>query len=131
MLTDPISDMLTRLRNGVLARHQRVAVPHSRLKAQILGLLQQEGYLQDVKEEADGAKKSLSVALRYHKDRRAAIEGLARVSRPGRRVYVGHADIPVVKNGFGMAVLSTSRGVMTDKTAREQKLGGELLFTLW
>lgn len=131
MMTDPISDMLTRVRNGVMARHQRVSMPHSNLKEKILGLMAAEGYIEGVTVENHDGHKSLSVGLRYHKNRRAAIEGIARVSRPGRRVYVGSTDIPTVKNGFGVAVLSTSRGVMTDKTAREQKLGGELLFTLW
>lgn len=131
MMTDPISDMLSRLRNGALARHDRVEMPHSKLKQHVAEVLKLEGYVDDVRvSEAEGPK-TLTVVLRYGRDRQSAIDGLRRVSTPGRRVYVRHDRINRVCSGMGVSILSTSRGVMTDKEARRQRVGGELLCEVW
>jgi small subunit ribosomal protein S8 len=130
MLTDPISDMLTRLRNASLARHERTEMPSSKLRLSIAKLLKEEGFIDDVR-ESDGPKKTLTVVMRYGRDRASAIDGLRRISRPGRRVYVRHDQIPRVRNGYGIAVLSTSSGVMSDRQARKASVGGELLCEVW
>lgn len=129
-MTDPISDMLTRIRNASLAHLDRTEMPLSKLKKSVAELLKAEGYVSDVKTSDEGHGK-LTVVLKYGRDRASAIIGLRRTSRPGRRVYLGHEEIPTVYNGLGIAILSTSRGVMTDKEARRQKLGGELLCEVW
>ncbi len=131
MMTDPISDMLTRIRNGVIARHDRVDIPHSALKEQIAHVLKGEGYVDDVRVAGEEGRKILTVVLRYSNNRQAAIDGLSRVSTPGRRVYVRHDRIPRVRSGMGISILSTSRGVMTDREARKQRVGGELLCSVW
>jgi len=130
MNTDPISDMLARLRNAALARHERTDMPSSRMRVSIAQLLKEEGYVDDVR-ESEGPKKVLTVVMRYGRDRAAAIDGVRRVSRPGRRVYVRHDQIPRVRNGYGIAILSTSRGVMSDRQARKAAVGGELLCEVW
>ena len=130
-MTDPIADMLTRIRNAALARHDRTEVPASRLKAAVAEILKLEGFIADVRpSEGDGAKK-LTIVLKYGRDRQAAIDGVRRISRPGRRVYVRHDRIPRVFSGLGISILSTSHGLMSDKEARRQKLGGELLCEVW
>jgi small subunit ribosomal protein S8 len=129
-ITDPISDMLARIRNASLARLERTEMPSSNLKRRIAELLKDEGYLADARFSAEGHGR-LTIVLKYGRDRKAAILGLRRVSRPGRRVYVGNESIPKVHNGMGIAILSTSHGVMTDKQARQKKLGGELLCEVW
>jgi len=136
MMTDPIADMLTRIRNGALARHDRVEMPHSRLKEHVAAVLKSEGFVDDVRVNepaVDGIQnmKTLTVVLRYNRDRQSAIDGLKRVSTPGRRVYVRHDLIPRVRSGMGISILSTSRGVMTDKDAKKQRVGGELLCEVW
>lgn len=131
MMTDPISDMLARIRNGSLARHDRVEMPHSNLKKNLADVLKQEGFLDDVRESDGEGKKTLTLVLRYGKDKSSAIDGVRRVSAPGRRVYVRYDRIPRVRSGMGVSILSTSRGVMTDRQAREQKVGGELLCEIW
>jgi small subunit ribosomal protein S8 len=131
MMTDPISDMLARIRNGSLARHDRVEMPHSNLKKHIAEVLKQEGFLDDVRESEGEGKKTLTLVLRYSRDKSSAIDGVRRVSAPGRRVYVRYDRIPRVRSGMGVSILSTSRGVMTDRQAREQKVGGELLCEIW
>lgn len=131
MMTDPISDMLARIRNGSLARHDRVEMPHSNLKKHIAEVLKQEGFLDDVRESEGEGKKTLTLVLRYGRDKASAIDGVRRVSAPGRRVYVRYDRIPRVRSGMGVSILSTSRGVMTDRQAREQKVGGELLCEIW
>ncbi len=131
MMTDPIADMLTRIRNGALARHDRVDLPHSQLKQHIAGVLKSEGYVDDVRVSDGEGKRTLTVVLRYGRDRQSAIDGLSRVSSPGRRVYVRHDRIPRVRSGMGISILSTSRGVMTDRDARKQRVGGELLCEVW
>ena len=132
MMTDPIADMLTRIRNAALARHERAEMPHSNLKEHIATVLKGEGYIDDVRtSEADTGPKTLVLVLRYGRDRTSAIDGVRRVSAPGRRVYVRHDRIPRVRSGMGVSILSTSRGVMTDKEARKQRVGGELLCEVW
>ena len=131
MMTDPIADMLTRIRNGSLARHDRVEMPHSRLKESVAHVLKGEGYVDDVRVTEGEGPKLLTVILRYGRDRTSAIDGLRRVSTPGRRVYVRHDRIGRVCSGMGVSILSTSRGVMTDKEARKQRVGGELLCEVW
>ena len=129
MMTDPVSDMLTRIRNAAMARHERTLVPASQLKKHIAEILKIEGFIADVREEED--PRSLTIVLKYGRDRTSAIDGIRRISRPGRRVYVRHDHIPRVLSGMGVAILSTSRGVMSDKEARRQKVGGELLCEVW
>ncbi|MFO0647782.1 MAG: 30S ribosomal protein S8 [Polyangiales bacterium] len=132
MLTDPISDMLTRIRNATMARHERVSVPASRLKRAVAEILASEGYVSSVQTESgDDGRESLTLVLKYGRDRAPVIEGIRRVSRPGRRVYVACDDIAKVRSGLGISVLSTSRGVMSDREARKQGVGGELLCEVW
>jgi small subunit ribosomal protein S8 len=131
MLTDPIADMLTRIRNGAQARHAQVRCPSSRLKLGVARVLAQEGFLSEVREEAESGRPTLVIELRYDADGASVIDGIRRVSRPGRRVYVGVGGIPKVRNGLGVAVLSTPRGVLADRAAREAKVAGELLCEVW
>jgi small subunit ribosomal protein S8 len=132
MMTDPIADMLTRIRNAGLARHDRTEVPASRLKEAVALILKSEGYISDVRpSEGDEGMKKLTIVLKYGRDRQSAIDGVRRVSRPGRRVYVRHDRIPRVLSGLGISILSTSRGLMSDREARRQKIGGELLCEVW
>jgi len=132
MMTDPISDMLTRIRNASLARHDRAEMPHSKLKEHIAGVLKGEGFIDDVRvSDAAEGPRTLTLVMRYGRDKAAAIDGIRRVSAPGRRVYVRYDHIPRVRSGMGVSILSTSRGVMTDKEARKQKVGGELLCEIW
>jgi len=136
MMTDPIADMLTRIRNAALAHHDRVEMPHSHLKEHVGKVLKSEGFLDDVRvselapEKTDGPR-TLTLVMRYGKGRESAIDGVRRVSTPGRRVYVRHDRIPRVCSGLGISILSTSRGVMTDKECRKQRVGGELLCEVW
>jgi len=130
MMTDPVSDMLTRIRNAALARHERTHVPASGLKKHIAEILKSEGFIADVRTNEDDPRQ-LTIVLKYGRDRSSAIDGIRRVSRPGRRVYVRHDHIPRVLSGMGVAILSTSRGVMSDKEARRLKVGGELLCEVW
>jgi small subunit ribosomal protein S8 len=129
MMTDPVSDMLTRIRNAALARHERTLVPASQLKVNIAEILKAEGFIADVRTEDD--PRTITIVLKYGRDRSSAIDGIKRISRPGRRVYVRHDHIPRVLSGMGVAILSTSRGVMSDKEARRLKVGGELLCEVW
>ena len=134
MMTDPIADLLTRIRNAALARHDRTEIPASRLKQAVAQILKNEGYIADVREsEHDGVspQTKLTIVLKSGRDRQSAIDGVKRVSRPGRRVYVRHDRIPRVFSGLGISILSTSRGLMSDRDARKNKLGGELLCEVW
>jgi len=133
MTSDPISDLLTRIRNAALARHETTRVPASKVKVAIAELLKREGFLLDVNVEKWGPqqREAIAITLKYGRDRKAAFEGLRRVSRPGRRVYVGYRDIPRVLSGLGVTILSTSRGMMTDKDARHHKVGGEIVCEVW
>jgi len=125
-MSDPIADMLVRIRNAQLVGHTEVAMPASKLKASIAQVLKDEGYIEDFALRDNGAKKELAIALKYYAGR-PVIERLERVSKPGLRVYKGRDDIPRVMNGLGVAILSTSRGVMTDRKARADGGGGEVL----
>jgi small subunit ribosomal protein S8 len=131
MMTDPIADMLTRIRNASMARHDRIEMPHSKLKEHVASVMKSEGYLDDVRVSEGDDAKMLTLVLRYGRDRQSAIDGLKRVSTPGRRVYVRHDRIDRVCSGMGISILSTSRGVMTDRDARRQRVGGELLCEIW
>jgi small subunit ribosomal protein S8 len=131
MMTDPIADMLTRIRNAALARHDRAEMPHSRLKQHVAAVLKAEGYLDDVRVSEGEDPKTLTLVMRYGRDKSSAIDGVRRVSTPGRRVYVRHDRIDRVCSGMGISILSTSRGVMTDREARKQRVGGELLCEIW
>ena len=128
MMTDPIADMLTRLRNASMAHLDRTEIPRSKLKVNIAKILVEEGYVAGVE---DNGERTFTVLLKYGRDRRSAFIGIRRASRPGRRVYVGHSDIPTIRNGLGVAILSTSHGVMTDRKAREANVGGEVICEVW
>ena len=131
MVTDPISDLLVRLQNGLRRRHDAVNVPASRLKREVLRILQNEGYIQAVQADVEDGHPILKVTLRYMPEGQPMVTGMQRVSKPGRRVYVGIKDIPRVKSGIGVAILSTSKGVMTDQESRRAGLGGEVLCSVW
>ena len=137
-MTDPISDMLTRIRNGVSAKHTRVDMPASKLKAEIARILQDEGYIQGFRLVEEAAEKQgrqprqmIRVFLKYGPRGERVITGLERISRPGRRVYLGVDDVPVVLGGLGTSILTTSRGVMTGRAARKAGVGGEVLCNIW
>jgi small subunit ribosomal protein S8 len=131
VLTDPIADMLTRIRNAGHARRVRVSLPESRIRREIARVLKESGYVRDYSTDGDPKKPTLTVELRYHGQDTPMIESIQRVSRPGRRVYVGCEEIPKIRSGLGIAILSTNRGVMTDQQAREARVGGEILARVW
>ena len=126
-MTDPIADMLARIRNAVEAKHSRVDIPASRLKLEIARILKEEGYINNFVVKGEGVKKIVRIFLRYDSRGTSSITYLRRVSRPGRRVYVGSHQIPRVLGGYGVNIVSTSRGLMSGKTARKENVGGELL----
>jgi small subunit ribosomal protein S8 len=130
MVTDPIADMLTRVRNAAQARHRRVDMPVSKLKTEIARLLKENHYIHDYKLLDDGKHGVLRLYLKYYQEQ-PVIRELKRVSKPGLRKYVSVGDIPRVRNGLGIAILSTSRGVMTDRDAKAARVGGELLAVVW
>lgn len=131
MMTDPIADMLTRIRNAALARHDRTEIPLSKLKLSIAEILKSEGFISDVSVDKSGFG-TIAVTLKYRgRDRLSAIAGLRRASTPGRRLYVGCEDIPKVLNGVGTAILSTSSGLMTGRDAAAKRIGGEVLCEVW
>jgi small subunit ribosomal protein S8 len=131
MVTDPIADMLTRIRNSVRALHDAVDMPSSQLKVRIADLLEREGYIAGFEVLPGEAHPVLRIVLKYDGERRSAITGLRRISKPGRRVYVGSDRIPRVIGGMGTAVISTSTGIITGHDARRQGVGGEVLCTVW
>ena len=131
MTTDPIADLLTRIRNGARARHPRVDMPASNLKVEIVRILKEEGYLANFKVVEEKGKKTLRVFLRYTPDRRSVITDLKRISRPGARRYTGKNGIRSVMGGMGIAILTTPRGLMTGHAARREGVGGELLCEVW
>jgi small subunit ribosomal protein S8 len=131
MMTDPISDMLTRIRNAGMARHASAVCPSSRMKLAIARVLREAGFLGEVKVEARDGIAVLVMEVRYDADGRPVIAGIRRVSKPGRRVYVGAEELPKVRSGLGVAVLSTSRGVLSDRGAREAAVGGEFVCEVW
>ncbi len=129
--TDPIADMLTRIRNASSARHEKVLVPRSRLKIRLAEVLKEEGFIKDFVVHEDGPQGAITILLKYSADREPAISDIKRVSKPGLRRYVATDSIPRILNGMGIAILSTSKGVMVDREARKQKVGGELICTVW
>ena len=131
MTSDPIADMLTRVRNALAARHPKVDVPASKLKTEIARILKEEGYITNYKVAEEGVKKTIKIYLKYGADSRPVISEIERVSRPGCRVYVGQQDIPRVLGGLGINILTTPRGVMTGRAAHREKVGGEILCRLW
>lgn len=131
MVTDPIADLLIRLKNGSQRRHEAITVPASKLKRSILQILKNEGYVEAVEDGTQEGHPVLKVQLRYVEEGQPMITGLQRISKPGRRVYVGSKEIERVRNGIGMSILSTSKGIMTDHESRRNKLGGEVLCSVW
>lgn len=130
-LTDPIADLLTRIRNAIQAQHDKVDIPMSKEKEGILKILVAEGYISNYKIIANGAHQNLRVYLKYTSSRESVIRGLKRISKPGRRVYSGVAEIPRVLGGLGIAIVSTPKGIVTDKFCRQEKVGGEVLCYIW
>jgi small subunit ribosomal protein S8 len=130
-MTDPIADMFTRLRNAASARHDNVKIPSSRVKRAVADVLKNEGFIRGYADEADGARSYINMDIMYDQDQRAVLSGIRRVSRPGLRVYVGKREIPRVYGGLGVAILSTSKGVMSGREAWRQKIGGEVLGYVW
>lgn len=130
VMTDPIADMLTRIRNANIVRHEYVEVPSSNVKKAVANILLQEGYVKEVEEYADGAVPMLKLALKYNQKERV-ITGLKRISKPGLRVYCKRDNIPKVLNGLGVAIISTSKGIVTDREARKSGLGGEVICYIW
>lgn len=131
-MTDPIADLLTRIRNAQQARHNNVEAPRSRIKLEIVKILKREGFVDGyVEETSDTPQGTIKIFLKYDDDRDGVIRGLSRVSKPSRRVYVGRDDVPRVRSGLGVAILTTSRGVLTDRQARQAGVGGEVLCHIW
>ena len=131
VINDPIADMLTRIRNGLIARHDTVTIPASNMKKAIAKILLDEGYIKSVDFIDDGVQGQIKVALKYAAGKESVIKGLKRISKPGLRVYAKSDAIPKVLGGLGIAILSTSKGLMTDKEARSQGVGGEVLAYIW
>ena len=131
MMNDPISDLLTRIRNAQTAKHPQVSVSYSKLKEQIVAILKREGFVGNCQVVGEGTKKQMVIDLRYHANGKGIIEALSRVSKPGRRIFSTYEELNPVRSGFGFAVLSTSKGLLTDVEARQQKVGGEILLEVW
>lgn len=131
VLSDPIADMLTRIRNGNMVGHEKVDIPGSNIKRAIAEILKSEGYIKDAEFIADNKQGTIRVHLRYGANRERVITGLKRISKPGLRVYAGSEELPRVLGGLGIAIVSTSRGLMTDKQARRERVGGEVLCYIW
>jgi len=130
-MTDPIADLLTRIRNAITARKAKVICPASKLKLRLAEILQEEGFVNAVSHEDNDKQGLITIELRYDHNNRNAIEGIRRVSRPGQRSYARHDHLPKVRSGLGIAILTTSKGVMTERSARKAGLGGELLCEVW
>jgi small subunit ribosomal protein S8 len=131
VMTDPIADLLTRIRNANIVRHEIVEVPSSTIKKALLNIMLQEGYIKNVEEYTDGSVNMIRLSMKYGKDKERVITGLKRISKPGLRVYCRKEEIPKVLNGLGVAVISTSKGIVTDRDARKLGLGGEVLCYIW
>ena len=131
MMTDPIADMLTRIRNGLQAKHETVLIPSSGLKKEVARILSEEGYVGEVKTDQGEQPRHIEVTLKYLQGRVPVIRRIERVSKPGRRLYCGKEDVPVVLNGLGVAIVSTSQGVLTDRRCRELGIGGEVICRVW
>lgn len=130
-MTDPIADMLARIRNATIAMHDEVEIPASKIKENIAKILADEGYVDSVEVARDNGHPTIRIQLRYTEDRERVISGIRRISKPGRRVYRGASELPRVLGGLGVAIISTSQGVMTDKEARRARVGGEVLAYVW
>ncbi len=131
IMTDPIADMLTRVRNALQQKHETVSMPVSKEKKAIAEILKEEGYITGYKVEGEGVHKDLTITLKYTEDNKKIISGLRRISKPGLRVYAQVENLPRVLNGLGIAIISTSNGMMTDKNARKNHLGGEVIAYIW
>ena len=129
-LTDPIADMLTRIRNAVRAKHTTVDVPYSKVKNEIAKILLDEGFVADIETVENGVNKNIRITLKY-KDSKCVIQGLKRISKPGLRIYAEKEELPRVLNGLGIAIISTSKGIVTDKEARKLNVGGEVMAYVW
>jgi small subunit ribosomal protein S8 len=130
-MTDPIADLLTQIRNALLAKHDRLDVPASKLKMEVCSVLKQEGFIENFRLVEAKPQSAIRIYLRYSSEGVPAIQHVRRISKPGRRVYRGVDDLPQVRNGLGVGILSTSQGLLTDTEARERRVGGELLCELW
>ena len=131
VMTDPIADLLTRIRNANIVRHKIVEVPSSNIKKAILNIMLQEGYIKDLEEYTDGSVNMIRFSMKYTENKQRVITGLKRISKPGLRVYCRKEEIPKVLNGLGIAVISTSNGIVTDREARKLGVGGEVLCYIW
>jgi small subunit ribosomal protein S8 len=131
VMTDPIADMLTRIRNANIVRHENVDIPASNVKRALANILLEEGLIKNIEELMDGSVPVIRVTMKYGQNKERVITGLKRISKPGLRVYVGKEEVPKVLGGLGIAVISTSRGIMTDRQARKDGLGGEVLCYIW
>lgn len=130
MVTDPIADMLTRIRNALMAKKEEVRIPASGIKKEIARILKEEGFIEDYRVEESNVQGEIVIKLKYHKGE-SVIRGLRRVSKPGRRIYVSKTELPKVLGGLGVAIISTSKGVMTDKECRKLGIGGEYICEIW
>jgi len=130
-MTDPIADLLTRIRNAIQARHDSVVIPRSNLKLEVVKILKSEGYIEGYLDRPEGVKSTIKVFLRYDASKQGVIQGLKRVSSPSRRFYVGKDEIPRVRNGLGLAILTTPQGVLSDRAARSAGVGGEVICYVW
>ena len=130
-MTDPLADMLTRIRNGIMARFGKVDIPASGTKISLAKIMKNEGYIKNYKMIKDRRQGILRVFLKYDGNQKSVISGLDRISKPSRRVYVGHDKIPMVQNGLGISIVSTSKGMMTDRQARKMRVGGEIMCKVW
>ncbi|WP_461613800.1 30S ribosomal protein S8 [Clostridium sp. Marseille-QA1073] len=131
VMTDPIADLLTRIRNANVVRHEILEVPSSNIKKAIANIMLQEGYLKNIEEYQDGSVAMLRLTMKYGQNKERVITGLKRISKPGLRVYTKNEDIPKVLNGLGVAIISTSKGIVTDRDARKLGLGGEVICYIW
>ena len=131
MVIDPIADMLTRMRNALQAKHKNVSVPTSKMKLALVNLLAKEGYIESYKVEGEGVNANIVINFKFGPNNEKVIQGLKRISKPGLRIYANAEDLPQVLNGLGIAIISTSKGLMTDRDARKQNIGGEVVAYVW
>ncbi len=131
MINDPIADMLTRIRNAIIAKHKEVSIPTSKTKVNIAEVLLNEGYISAYEVVGEGVDSVIKITLKYGPNNERVINGIKRISKPGLRIYAGYEDLPKVLNGLGIAIVSTSKGLMTDRQARAEKIGGEVLAYVW
>lgn len=130
-MTDPVADFLTRIRNANMVAFESVTVPYAVMKEEIARVLKEEGYIRGYEVIGEGIRKSIIISLKYTAKKEKSLEGITRISKPGKRVYVGYSDVTNVKGGLGVAILSTPKGILTDADAKKQKVGGEWICTVW